>query len=67
MRPRDWMRVVPVNVAIAPASLVAHLVDDAVERERLLAEQERAARDRRDQRDLVAVGERALAAARTPC
>jgi hypothetical protein len=39
----------------------AHLVDDAVERERLLAEQERAARHGRDQRDLVAVGERAVA------
>ena len=35
------MRVVPVNVAIAPARVVAHLVDGPVERERLFAEQER--------------------------
>jgi len=34
---------------------VAHLVDDAVERERFVAEEERAAGDRRDQRHLVAV------------
>ena len=51
----------PVNVAIAPARVVAHLVDDPVERERLVAEQERAARDGRDHRDLVAVGELPLA------
>jgi hypothetical protein len=44
------MRVVPVKVAV-----VAHLVDDLVQRQRLIAEQERAAGDRRDQRDLVAV------------
>ena len=47
--------------------VVAHLVDDALERERLVAEQERAAGDGRDQRDLVAVGERAGRGSRTPC
>ena len=66
-RSRERLRVVPVNVAIAPARVVAHLVDGPVERERLVAEQERAARDGRDQRDLVAVGELPLARARTPC
>jgi len=40
--------------------LVADLVDDAVEREWVVAEQERAAGDGRDQRDLVPVGERAV-------
>ena len=51
----------PVNVAIAPASSLANLVDDPVERERLVAEQERSAGDGRDQRDLVTVGERPVA------
>jgi hypothetical protein len=52
VRPRDSMRVVPVNVAIAPAA--------SIERERLVAEQERAAGDRGDHRDLVALCERTV-------
>ena len=43
----------------------AHLVDDAVEGERFVAEQERATGDRRDQRHLVAVRERRARARRT--
>src|SRR5262249_44004580 len=41
--------------------VVSHLVDDAVERKRLLAQQERAAGDGRDEGDLVTVGERGIA------
>ena len=52
----------PENVAIAPASLGRDLVDDGVERDGLLGEDERAARDGRDQRDHVAVGELVLGA-----
>ena len=50
----------PENVAIAPASSLATSRDDGVERDGLLGEDERAARDRRDQRDHVAVGELVL-------
>ena len=61
MRPREWMRVVPGERRDRAGLVGRDLVDDAVERERLVAEQERAAGDRRDQRDLVAVGEHAVA------
>ena len=50
----------PEKVAIAPASLGRDLGDDAVERDGLLGEDERAAGDRRDQRDDVAVRELVL-------
>ena len=60
MRPRDCTRVVPVNVAIAPAWGDRDLVHDCVERERLRTEPEGSARDRRDQRHLVAVLEVAI-------
>ena len=48
------------SVATAPGLVRAHLVDDGVEGERLLAQPERAAADRRDQRHLVAVRELVL-------
>ena len=57
-RPREWARVVPVNVAIAPAS------SDATSRTASSSEsgssesRNAPARDGRDQRDLVAVRER---------
>ena len=51
----------PEKVAIAPASSLATSRDDLVERERLLGQDERAARDRRDQRDDVALGELVVA------
>src|SRR5204863_3979994 len=41
-------------------AVVAHLVDHALERERLVRESERAARDGGDERDDVAVAERAV-------
>ena len=59
-RATRW-RTVPVNVATAPARSAAHLRDGRVERERLVRHDERAARDGRDQRDLVAVRELAVA------
>ena len=61
MRPRECTRVVPMNVATAPASSGRDLLDDGLERQRLLAQQEGAARDGRDQRHLVAVRELVVA------
>ena len=47
----------PTNVAIAPAPSEATSAARALERERRVGEDERAAGDGRDQRHLVAVGE----------
>ena len=53
-RPRECARVVPMNVAIAPASVVADLRDGRVDGERIRRQPEVAAGDGRDHRDLVA-------------
>ena len=50
-----------MNVATAPASSLAASAIDALDVERLRGEDEGAARYRRDDRDLVAVGERSVA------
>ena len=62
MRPRDSTRVVPMKVAIAAGARVGDLADHGRRIDRLLGQPEGTAGDGRDQRDLVAVGERAVAA-----
>ena len=57
-RPRECARVVPMNVAIAPAASSRTSRDRRIDRQRLGRKTEVAARDRRDHRHLVSGRER---------
>ena len=60
MRSRERLRTVPRNVAIAPASSLRHFAHGCVDGERRFGQLEVPPGDGRDQRHLVALGERGL-------